>query len=203
MKMKKTLSIILAGILLVGSSSFIFANETLKSTKKTQDQPAAASKLSSEATEIPNVAIEVLNQVIDKLDGKVSFNLKDEEFREELLELIEEFLDESDDKVIIDFKNEEFKEELLELIEEFEEELEEDEIDECDDEDDEDYEDKNQIILENLHLKLLKLQLVYEKVPAQAKPAIEKKIKKIQLKIDHYTAKIDGNSEKLIPKTNM
>ncbi|GEM_PF-6371625 len=171
MKMKKALSIILGGALVVTSSSFIFANGGVKSPSETQKQ-AIKSEISVEKPTTPTVIIEVLDEIIDKADGQIILDVEDKEFEEELLELIEDILSEL-------------------------EEADEDEVEEDDDKED------NEIVLEDLYRKLLKYQLVYDRVPAQAKPAIEKNMKTMQLKIVERMVKMNEDLEKLIPEINM
>lgn len=182
MKMKKALSIILGGTLVVTSSSFIFANNSVKLPSETQKQ-AIQSETSVENPTKPTVTIEVLDEIIDKADGEIVLDVEDKEFEEELLELIEDILSELEEEVD-------------------EDEVEVDDEDEDKEEDDEKEED-DQIVLEDLYRKLLKYQLVYDRVPAQAKPAIEKNMKTMQLKIVEHMVKMNEDLDKLIPEINM
>jgi len=170
--MKKALSIILGGVVLVGSSSFIFANDLIQLTTQTQEETTITEEVSLETTETPTVTIEVLYEEVTV----------DEELEQELLDLIEEILNE------------------------LEEEIDEEET-EVDEEDDENQEEstneENQLVLEKLHRNLLKYQLVYNRVPAQAKPAIEKNMKKMQLKIIDQMIKMNQDIDTLCSEMNM
>ena len=189
MKMKKALSIILGGTLVVTSSSFIFANNGVKLPSETQKQ-AIQSEISVENPTTPTVIIEVLDEIIDKADGQIILDVEDKEFEEELLELIEDILSELEEEVDED------------EVEESGEDEHEDEDKEEDNDDKEDDED-NEIVLEDLYRKLLKYQLVYDRVPAQAKPTIEKNMKTMQLKIVERMVKMNEDLDKLIPEINM
>jgi len=169
--MKKALSIILGGVVLVGSSSFIFANDLIQLTTQTQEVTTITEEVSLETTETPTVTIDVLDEII-----------QDEELEQELLDLIEEILNE------------------------LEEEIDEEET-EVDVEEEEDQEEatneETQLVLEKLHRNLLKYQLVYNRVPAQAKPAIEKNMKKMQLKIIDQMIKMNQDIDTLCSEMNM
>jgi len=193
MKMKKALSLILGGALLIGSSSFIFANDAIQLATEIQEQPAVSSEVSLETTEdkTPKVTIEVLDEVIEKIDSDRILNIDDEEFEQELLELIEEILSELEEDA------NEVEEEVAD-----DEEIDEDkENDEGEVKEDVTEEDKK-LALENLYRNLLKYKLVYERVPAQAKPAIEKNMKNIQLKVVEYMIQINADLNTLIPELN-
>lgn len=198
MKMKKALSIILGGTLVVTSSSFIFANNSVKLPSETQKQ-AIQSETSVENPTKPTVTIEVLDEIIDKADGEIVLDVEDKEFEEELLELIEDILSELEEEVD---EEEVDEDEVEESDEDEDEDKEEDDEDKDKEEEDEDDED-NQIVLEDLYRKLLKYQLVYDRVPAEAKPAIEKNMKTMQLKIVEHMVKMNEDLEKLIPEINM
>jgi len=185
MKMKKALSIILGGIILVGSSSFVFANDLIQITSNSQDQATVIEDVATEDTNV-DTEIEADTQTptvtVDVVDEEV---IIDDELEQEVLELAEEILNE-------------LEEEAVETEEEAE--IDEDEIDV---DEDEVTDEENQLILENLHRNLLKFQLVYDRVPAQAKPAIEKNMKKMQLKIIDQMIKMNEDIDTLCSEMNM
>ncbi|SDJ93494.1 hypothetical protein [Natronincola ferrireducens] len=153
--MKKTLAFIISGCLLMGSAIYAFAGEGLV------DGDIIDITVDVEDMEdAPEIDVDIIKELLEDLDLDLD--------EDELDGLIEEILDELEEELEDEDKDEDEVEGIY---------------DEEDEDEDTPEEEISKEALQNLYLKLVKFQAIYDRVPDVAKPAIRKNIRKTELRI--------------------